>query len=90
VERRQQIGVLRAIGFRRGMVQLSFLIESSFISLSSIVIGTALGLAIVATLFAATGYRTGFAAAAAIAVVAAAAVTRWSRPSRRRPTTPRP
>ena len=30
VERRQQIGVLRAIGFRRGMVQLSFLIESSF------------------------------------------------------------
>ena len=46
VERRQQIGVLRAIGFRRRMVQLSFMIESSFISLSSIVIGTALGLAV--------------------------------------------
>jgi putative ABC transport system permease protein len=46
VERRQQIGVLRAIGFRRRMVQASFLIESSFIALSSIAIGTALGLAV--------------------------------------------
>jgi putative ABC transport system permease protein len=46
VERRQQIGVLRAIGFQQRMVQLSFLIESSFVSLSSIVIGTALGLAV--------------------------------------------
>jgi putative ABC transport system permease protein len=44
VERRQQIGVLRAIGFRRGMVQAVFLIESSFIALTSIVIGTILGL----------------------------------------------
>jgi putative ABC transport system permease protein len=46
VERRQQIGVLRAIGFRRGMVQLSFIIESSFIALTSIVVGTGLGLAV--------------------------------------------
>jgi putative ABC transport system permease protein len=46
VERRQQIGVLRAIGFRRRMVQASFLLESSFIALTSIVIGTALGLAV--------------------------------------------
>jgi putative ABC transport system permease protein len=46
VERRQQIGVLRAIGFRRRMVQLSFLLESSFISLTSIFVGTALGLAV--------------------------------------------
>jgi putative ABC transport system permease protein len=44
VERRQQIGVLRAIGFRRRMVQLSFLIESSFIALTAIVVGTGLGL----------------------------------------------
>ena len=43
VERRQQIGVLRAIGFRRGMVQAVFLIESSFIALTSIVAGTVLG-----------------------------------------------
>jgi putative ABC transport system permease protein len=44
VERRQQIGVLRAIGFRRGMVQAVFVIESSFIALTSIVVGTLLGL----------------------------------------------
>ena len=44
VERRQQIGVLRAIGFRRGMVRLSFLLESSFIALTAIVVGTGLGL----------------------------------------------
>jgi putative ABC transport system permease protein len=46
VERRQQIGVLRAIGFRTRMVQLSFLLESSFIALTSIVTGTLLGLAL--------------------------------------------
>jgi putative ABC transport system permease protein len=46
VERRQQIGVLRAIGFRKRMVQLSFLIESSFIALTSILVGTGLGLAV--------------------------------------------
>ena len=44
VERRQQIGVLRAIGFRRGMVQAAFLLESSFVALTAIVIGTLLGL----------------------------------------------
>jgi putative ABC transport system permease protein len=44
VERRQQIGVLRAIGFRRTMVQATFLLESSFIAITSIVIGTGLGL----------------------------------------------
>jgi len=43
VERRQQIGILRAIGFRSRMIQLSFLIESSFIALTAIVVGTALG-----------------------------------------------
>jgi putative ABC transport system permease protein len=46
VERRQQIGVLRAIGFRRRMVQASFLLESSFIALTSIALGTVLGLAV--------------------------------------------
>ena len=44
VERRQQIGVLRAIGFRRRMVQLSFLIESFFIALLGTAIGMTLGL----------------------------------------------
>ena len=44
VERRQQIGVMRAIGFRREMVQAAFLLESSFVALTAIVVGTALGL----------------------------------------------
>jgi putative ABC transport system permease protein len=46
VERRQQIGVLRAIGFRKSMVQLAFLIESSFIAVTAILVGTGLGLAV--------------------------------------------
>ncbi|MEO5953381.1 MAG: FtsX-like permease family protein, partial [Chloroflexia bacterium] len=44
VERRQQIGVLRAIGYQRGMVGMSFLLESSFIALLGILVGTGLGL----------------------------------------------
>ena len=43
VERRQQIGVQRAIGYRRIMVQLSFLFESSFIVLMGVAIGVGLG-----------------------------------------------
>jgi ABC-type lipoprotein release transport system permease subunit len=44
VERRQQIGMLRAIGYKRSTVALSFVMESSFISLLSVVSG--IGLAI--------------------------------------------
>lgn len=44
VERRQQIGVLRSIGFRRRMVQGTLLLESGFIALTAIVAGTGLGL----------------------------------------------
>ncbi|MBI2855406.1 MAG: FtsX-like permease family protein, partial [Chloroflexi bacterium] len=44
VERRQQIGVLRAIGYRRRMVQLSFLVESSFVAWLGVAIGVGLGL----------------------------------------------
>ncbi len=33
VERRQQIGMLRALGYTRGMIGLTFLIESAFIAL---------------------------------------------------------
>ena len=43
VERRQQIGVLRAIGYRRGMVLASFLMESSFVALLGILLGVGLG-----------------------------------------------
>ena len=46
VERRTQIGVLRALGFQRGMVQFSFILESSFIALLGIVLGIVLGLAL--------------------------------------------
>ena len=46
VERRQQIGVLRAVGFQRGMVQLSFLLEASYIALLGIAIGLGLGVAL--------------------------------------------
>jgi putative ABC transport system permease protein len=44
VERRQQIGVLRAIGFQGSMVQSGFLIEALFIALTAIVGGSVLGL----------------------------------------------
>jgi putative ABC transport system permease protein len=44
VERRQQIGILRALGFRRRMIQLSFLLEASFIALTAIIVGTLLAL----------------------------------------------
>ncbi len=44
VERRQHIGMLRAIGYKRGMVALSFLLESSFVSVLGSIIGLGLGL----------------------------------------------
>jgi putative ABC transport system permease protein len=44
VERRQQIGVLRAIGFQARMVQMSFLVESLFVTLVGVVVGSVLGL----------------------------------------------
>ncbi len=43
VERRKQIGVLRALGFQKSMVQFSFLMESSFVALLGIGLGIALG-----------------------------------------------
>jgi putative ABC transport system permease protein len=52
VERRQQIGVLRAIGFQRRMVALSFLIESGFVVALGAISGTILGLLLARLLFA--------------------------------------
>jgi putative ABC transport system permease protein len=43
VERRQQIGMLRAIGYQRSMVAWSFLLESGFVALSGILMGLVLG-----------------------------------------------
>ncbi len=45
VERRNEIGTLRAIGFRRGMVLKYLLIENSFVALLGIGIGMGLGIA---------------------------------------------
>lgn len=46
VERRQQIGVLRAIGYTRRLIGLSFFMESSFIALTGIAMGVVLGTAL--------------------------------------------
>lgn len=43
VERRKEIGVLRAIGFRRRMVLSAFLLENSYVALLGILIGVVLG-----------------------------------------------
>jgi len=44
VERRQHIGVLRAIGFRASTVRLGFLLETAFLAGTAIIVGTGLGL----------------------------------------------
>ncbi len=46
VERRQQIGMLRAIGFKRNMVAASFLIESMVVATLGVLTGVALALAL--------------------------------------------
>jgi putative ABC transport system permease protein len=43
VERWQQIGMLRALGYRRSLVQQSFLMESSLIAILGLIIGTVVG-----------------------------------------------
>jgi putative ABC transport system permease protein len=43
VERRQEIGILRALGFRKRMVVAAFLLENSYIALLGILIGVSLG-----------------------------------------------
>jgi putative ABC transport system permease protein len=57
VERRQQVGMLRAIGYQPEMVALSFVLEASFIALVGIGLGTAAGIlmgqAIIGQLFSA-------------------------------------
>jgi putative ABC transport system permease protein len=44
VERRQQIGMMRAIGYTRGQVALSFLMESSFVAILGVGSGIVLAL----------------------------------------------
>jgi putative ABC transport system permease protein len=50
VERRQQIGMMRALGFQKVQVRLVFLTESSFIALLGLGAGVALGFAFSGTL----------------------------------------
>ncbi len=52
VERRQQIGMLRAIGYRRGMVAASFMIESLIVTVLGVLSGTLLGIALARNLMA--------------------------------------
>ena len=44
VERKQEIGTLRAIGFKSKMISRAFLLEISYIAILGIVIGVVLGL----------------------------------------------
>jgi putative ABC transport system permease protein len=57
VERRQQIGMLRAIGFKKKMVTKSFLIETSFITILAILIGIILGIGIGWQIYDDSGFR---------------------------------
>jgi len=52
VERRQQIGMLRALGYQRGMVSASFLIESLFIAVTGVIVGVATGMVLARNLIA--------------------------------------
>jgi len=58
VERRQQIGMLRALGYQRGMVSASFLIESLFIAITGAVIGITTGLVLARNLLTGAGTST--------------------------------
>jgi putative ABC transport system permease protein len=44
IERRQQIGMLRALGFQSTMVGLAFVLESSFVSITGLLIGALTGI----------------------------------------------
>ncbi|UCE91784.1 MAG: FtsX-like permease family protein [Methanobacteriota archaeon] len=50
-ERKQEIGVMRAIGFQKRMILNVFLLETSFVSLLGILMGAALGLMLSYRLF---------------------------------------
>jgi putative ABC transport system permease protein len=85
VERRQQIGVLRAIGFQRGMVQAVFLLENMFVSGLGTFIGYALALTFAYNLYLQVAADQGLAflppwatlAIIGLAVLAATLLTAW-------------
>ncbi len=59
VERRQQIGMLRAIGFQRGTVTLTFLLESSFVAVMGILSGVVGGAIIARNLLTSDNFTDG-------------------------------
>ena len=79
VERRQQIGVLRAIGFRRQFVGLELLLEMGFIAVLGVGLGTILAVALAWRLFSediigSTGGISFYVPVVQIAIFAAAAL----------------
>jgi putative ABC transport system permease protein len=56
-ERRQEIGVMRSIGFQRDMILKTFMLETSFVSLLGIALGVVLGLALSYRLWEWGGFR---------------------------------
>ena len=88
VERRQQIGMLRAIGYSRRLVAASFFFESSFIALTGIGMGVTLGFALSYNLLTSPEFTDGaeldfqvpwlrLAIIVSIAYVASALMTLW-------------
>jgi len=61
VERRQQVGVLRAIGFQPAMIRRTLLVETSIVAFTAIAAGTALGLLISYNVIADTKTQLGYA-----------------------------
>ncbi len=57
IERRQQIGMLRALGCQRRFIQISFLLESFFIGALGSAIGVILGLILASNIFAANFFE---------------------------------
>jgi len=91
VERRQQIGMLRAIGYQRGTVTLTFLLESSFVAAMGILSGIAGGAVLARNLLTSEAFTDGatiqfampwaeLVAVAAVAMAFSLAMTWW--PSR--------
>jgi putative ABC transport system permease protein len=57
IERRQQIGMMRAIGFKRRSITASFLIETSFVTVIAIVMGIIFGIGIGWQIYDGGGYK---------------------------------